>query len=59
MQGLYIFGNTFDTPDEALGLGVGVQVVDENGNPLTPTDDVPWLEANNDFINAGGVVDYR
>ncbi len=59
MEGLLIVDNTFDTPEEAIGLGDGVEIVDEDGVVQEPFGDVIFLEDENDFINDGGVVDYR
>ncbi len=60
MTGLYVAGNTFDTSNEAIGLGVGVEVIDHNGNTLDEGPDETWLENNNDFIGTGEFVeDYR
>lgn len=59
MDWLLIMGNIFNTPDEAIGLGVGVVIVDDELDPIDPSDDVEWLEDNNTFNDDGGVVDYR
>ena len=57
--GLYVAGNTFNTNQEGIGIGVGAEFVDENGNE--PDDYVHWLNDNNDFTGATGntVKDYR
>jgi hypothetical protein len=47
-----IEGNTFNTSNEAIGLGVGVKVEDVE-------DLVEYLESNNTFNGAGEVKDYR
>ncbi len=55
-EGLHIIGNTFNTPDEGIGLGKGVELLNEHGNPMDWG--VGWLEDNNTF-NDAGVEDYR
>jgi hypothetical protein len=56
ITGLFVFGNTFNTSVEGIGLGTGAVVIDENGDERDPG--VNWLKSNNTF-NDAGVVDYR
>lgn len=59
MTGLSITGNSFYTFKEGIGLGAGVEIVDDEGLP--PVSDIDWLFQNNTFQVSGGyaVGDYR
>ena len=59
MTGLSITGNSFFTSVEGIGLGVGVEIVNDEGLP--PVSDIDWLFQNNTFQGDTGyaVGDYR
>ncbi len=57
---LFVSNNTFATDTEGIGVGSGVEFIDQNDNTLAEGDDVTWLEDNNDFTGSGTfVADYR
>lgn len=59
MTGLRIEDNTFDGQTEGIGLGTGVQLVDQDGNEITE-DYVTYLKNVNTFTGCtNDVVDYR
>ncbi len=58
-EGLYVAGNIFNSPDEAIGVGPGVEFLDHNSDPLDEGDDITWLETHNEILGDGGVEDHR
>ena len=58
-KGLYVAGNVFNSSEEAIGVGVGVEFIDHDSNPLAEGDDIEWLRDNNEILGAGDVEDYR
>ncbi len=54
-----IYGNVFDTHEEAIGLGEGVVFTTNLDEKLLPINDVGWLLENNIFSDTSMLVDYR